>query len=166
VLLLVSGAIAWLAVPAYVTHSHSRTPEPIDMLDRICRGAEEYFTTPRRDRAGQRLECRFPATTGCIPAMAPCRFPGSRFPPDPSIWEESPTWAALNFRIDGPHYFQYCFTSSGAGDEAEFTITAHGDLDCDGIRSTFQQTGYGERVGSGECRVIRSSGLSQSNALE
>ena len=38
------------------------------------------------------------------------------------------------------HRYQYCFEGSGEGAESVFTVTAHGDLDCDGILSTFQMS--------------------------
>jgi hypothetical protein len=36
-----------------------------------------------------------------------------------------------------PQCYQYSFEAEGAGATAKATITAHGDLDGDGIRSTY-----------------------------
>ena len=38
----------------------------------------------------------------------------------------------------GAHRYVYEITSAGTGAEASFTASAHADLDCDGVRSTFR----------------------------
>jgi hypothetical protein len=37
--------------------------------------------------------------------------------------------------------FQYCWSASGAGDEARFRISAFGDQDGDGVPSVFYREG-------------------------
>lgn len=61
------------------------------------------------------------------PATACCAGPKHRCPPEPAAWQPEP-WAALDFSLDAPHYFQYSFQSDGQ----KATAIAHGDLDCDG----------------------------------
>ena len=43
--------------------------------------------------------------------------------------------------MDDPHYYRYEFISSGVSTSAEFTARAQGDLDCDGIESTYEMYG-------------------------
>ena len=47
-------------------------------------------------------------------------------------------WACLRFTMDGPQYFQYQFDQT---DSKNFSSLAHGDLDGDGLLSTFIATG-------------------------
>jgi type IV pilus assembly protein PilA len=51
-------------------------------------------------------------------------------------------FACLHFTIDQPQYFMYSYTASGTSAPGDsFTATANGDLNGDGIASTFQLTG-------------------------
>jgi hypothetical protein len=61
----------------------------------------------------------------------------------PDTWN-NPTWRALDFRPsapDTPHCFAFSFDSSLAPAKSTFRAQAHGDLDGDGIPSTFELTG-------------------------
>lgn len=52
-------------------------------------------------------------------------------------------FACLHFTIDQPQYYMYCYqlTGSGGNPGDAFTGTANGDLNGDGIQSTFSLTG-------------------------
>ena len=56
---------------------------------------------------------------------------------DSEVWQ-TPTWATVGFTPDGDHRYVYATSSSGTGADASLTVTAHSDLDCDGVQSTFQ----------------------------
>ena len=62
------------------------------------------------------------------------------FKPDENTWSDE-TWQQLNFSISDPFRYKYTFESQGAGPGASFTIRATGDLDCDGVFSTFERMG-------------------------
>jgi type IV pilus assembly protein PilA len=49
-------------------------------------------------------------------------------------------FACLMFTMDAPQYYQYGYVST-AGSSGSFVATANGDLDGDGVESTFQITG-------------------------
>ena len=59
--------------------------------------------------------------------------------------------------MDDPHHYSYEFTS----DESSFTARAYGDLNCDGVYSTFEMKGTIAADGS-----ISSGGLVTENELE
>jgi hypothetical protein len=73
----------------------------------------------------------------------------SSVPPDPNIvrgkryqstladWSTSP-WRDLHFSIPQPQFYAYSFDSSGTGQSAAAAAVAHGDLDADGVTSTFR----------------------------
>ncbi len=51
-------------------------------------------------------------------------------------------FACLHFTIDQPQYYQYMYTTSGTSNPGDsFTGTANGDLNGDGVLSTFSLTG-------------------------
>jgi hypothetical protein len=43
--------------------------------------------------------------------------------------------------LGDPHKYMPGYQSQGVGTNANFTATATGDLDCDGLESTFQRLG-------------------------
>ena len=43
--------------------------------------------------------------------------------------------------MDEPHYYMYTYEASGLDNNAVFTARAVGDLDCDGVYSTFELVG-------------------------
>ena len=71
----------------------------------------------------------------------------------------------MNFSVNSPHYYQYCFESSGTGAEATFTATAMGDLDCDGEKSTFKRMGVVDMSG-GDCSVRSGAAFFRDKELE
>lgn len=68
---------------------------------------------------------------------------GKKYMSTPSEWEADATpgsprgFACLKFSMDSPQYFQYGYAAT----KTRFTVTAHGDLDGDGVPSTFEGTG-------------------------
>jgi type IV pilus assembly protein PilA len=52
-------------------------------------------------------------------------------------------FACLHFTIDSPQYYMYCYTLAGSGGSPgdSFTGTANGDLNGDGIESTYSLSG-------------------------
>ena len=62
------------------------------------------------------------------------------FTPTAATWR-GPVWMALKFSIRKPLAYAYQVESTGVGPSANFTVRAIGDLDCDGIHSTFELMG-------------------------
>lgn len=144
----------------------AKTAEAVDNLDKIYKAATYYFQDPKNDpeRPDKRLACYFPDTIPCTPAKDACASPDKKLPGGPaSTWD---AWAALAFEIKEPHYYQYCFESSGVGATARFKATAIGDLDCDGVKSTFTREGKGVKAVEAECVVARPSPIKKVNELE
>ncbi len=142
---LAATLVAAVGVPSFVKKSRKPQTRPaVDQLDKIHRGAVDYFTTPRINPMGELLPCQFP---GSVPET-----------PGAATWDH-PTWAALHVAIDGPHDFVYRFDADGTGADATFTVTAHGDLDGDGERSTFQRFGKGATDDWNDCTVENGSAL-------
>ena len=73
---------------------------------------------------------------------------GVKYASAPADWEvdkddvEDKGFYCLRFSLDAPQYYQYAYTSSGGSSPGgSFTASAHGDLNGDGVLSTFSLTG-------------------------
>ncbi len=150
----VGGSLLAVAVPSFVRNlSASKLTEPIDGLDHLVRGAISYA-------ARHPQEITFPPPAPLTPAEVPR---GVRVVDPPEIWQHL-TWRSLEFGYCPepergkpdcvPHAFSFKFDSEldPATQVMRFTATAHGDLDGNGIVSTFEVRG--ERVPGSPARVL------------
>lgn len=115
----------------------TRTTEAALWIRQIAQAAGTYYSREYIEATGNILEPQFPASVGRTPIEVPCGVPTL---PNGTEWEQS-TWQALMFRPTDYHYYSYQFDSSGVGPSASFTVYAFGDLDCDGVLSTFSMIG-------------------------
>jgi hypothetical protein len=134
------GSVLAVALPTFVREFHaSRLAEPVDGLKRIGASAVEYAQAhpfPVTPDGGQ----GFPPSAPMTPAVPPR---GECEPDALGAWDE-PGWKALDFRPvapGAPHCFSFAFDSAVTPSRATFQAHAHGDLDGDGIPSTFQISG-------------------------
>jgi hypothetical protein len=121
------GTIAAVAIPTCARELHaSRLVEPTDGLARMSTAAVAYAAQNQR----------FPESAPLTPSVPPR---GRKEADPPGTWD-GPTWKALDFRPapEGvPHAYSFAFESTGGG----FVARARGDLDGDGILSTFEVRG-------------------------
>lgn len=140
----VGGSVLAVALPAFFRNlSASKLSEPIEGLDRMVTSAVAYAE-------GRPQEISFPPSAPLTPAQVPR---GVRSPDPPEAWEHL-TWRSLRFRFEEPHAFAFQFESEldPATQVMRFVATAHGDLDGDGMLSTFEVRG--ERVPGQPARVL------------
>ena len=132
------GSLAAVAIPAFVRELHaSRFVEPTDGLARIGAGALAFAEDNHR----------FPDTAPLTPA-APPRATKTADPP--GTWD-TPTWQALGFepaKNGGPHAFSFGFDAPKPNEA--FAAQARGDLDGDGLWSTFEIRGVVRPDGKAE----------------
>lgn len=125
------GSTLAVAVPAFVRELHaSRFAEPTEGLARLGASAVAYA-----EQNG-----RFPDSAPLTPATPPR---GRKDVDPPGAWD-APGWKALAFRptADGvPHAYAFSFDSTGDA----FVARARGDLDGDGVLSTFEIRGTARR---------------------
>lgn len=160
-LFAVGGSLLAVAVPAFFRNlSASKLAEPIEGLDRIVTHAVAYA-------ARHPSEIAFPPSAPLTPAEVPR---GVRVVDPPDAWRHL-TWLSLDFGFDpcageparGPvpctkprraHAFSFKFDSEldPTTQVMRFTATAHGDLDGDGVVSTFEVRG--EHVPGQPARVL------------
>jgi hypothetical protein len=122
------GSLLAVAVPAFLHELHaSRFVEPTDGLARIGVSAVAFAEEHER----------FPESAPLTPAAPPR---GKKEVDPPGTWE-GPTWKALAFRpaAEGvPHAYAFSFDSPSG---ATFVAQSRGDLDGDGLLSTFEIRG-------------------------
>jgi hypothetical protein len=122
------GCIAAVAIPTFARELHaSRFAEPTSGLARLGASAVAYATA---------VGGRFPDSAPLTPAAVPR---GTKEVDPIGTWD-GPTWSALAFRPSPegvPHAYSFAFDSNGAS----FVARARGDLDGDGVLSTFEVTG-------------------------
>lgn len=165
---------AVIAVPAFIKYTRrAKSSEASEVMDKIYRGAVDYYSAPRVDSNANLLPCQFPPSTGPTPSAGTCCAdlggPDSdgddRCDADGEWWQ-SEAWKGHFYENTMAHYYVYEFKSQGTGNGAEFTITAHGDLDCDGVKSTFERRGVGKVDADGVCTVAPERGFYIENELE
>lgn len=128
------GSLLAVAVPAFWRDLHaSRFVEPTDGLARLGASAIAYADANER----------FPETAPLTPSTPPR---GTKAVDPPGTWD-GPTWRALSFRPSAegvPHAYAFSFESSAGG--SAFVAQARGDLDGDGVLSTFEIRGHAKRA--------------------
>ena len=94
------------------------------------------------DVLGDRVEAvwkergRFPQEpAGPTPPIGACCDQGGACAVDATQWSK-PGWAVFGFSIDDPHRYSYQYEPAPDGKSA--IVRAIGDLDCDGVRATYE----------------------------
>lgn len=135
IIFAIGGALLAITVPAFVREIHaSRFVEPVDGLQKLSSAAVTYA----HEKA---VKDAFPPTTSLTPSEPPR---GARAVDPAGAWD-TPTWTALGFRpvAEGvPHLFAFGFDATLTPAKSSFVAHAHGDLDGDGVRSTFEVRGH------------------------
>jgi hypothetical protein len=140
-LLSVAGSVLAVAVPTFVKQLHaSRLSEPLDGLARL--GQRALVLADAKP-----IKSAFPPSVGLTPAEVPA---GHSVEDPEGTWDD-PTWRALDFRMDRAHYYAFAFESDNKTQVAHFTARALGDLDGDGLFSTFKLEG---EMRAGETPVV------------
>jgi prepilin-type N-terminal cleavage/methylation domain-containing protein len=129
IVVVILGILAAVAIPAFTRYvKRSKTSEATGNLAKIYQGEVSYFqaSAERQNRA-----------TFISATANPSGTPGTgKFTADVASWNVG-EWRDIGFSLDTGSYYQY----SAAASASEFTATAVGDLDGDGVHSTFQRVG-------------------------
>ena len=137
VVVSLGGTMAATMIPTFLRNVHaSRLSEPVDGLKRIAAHA-----TLRA--SGLPTESAYPESAPFTPIVTPR---GVLAQDPPGTWD-TPTWRALDFSFDAPHAYSFSFDSVDAEARSTFAAHARGDLDGDGVTSSFSIAGAVERGG-------------------
>jgi prepilin-type N-terminal cleavage/methylation domain-containing protein len=148
IVVVILGILAAVAIPAFTRYvKRSKTAEATGNIVKIGQGEMTYYQAA--------LERGYATFLGAplLPASVPT---AAKYPANVSIWSADPYWTALGFSLDAAHYYRYYASGAIMG----FLITANGDLDGDGVISTFSRVGS---IVSGE---LQNSNLIVTEELE
>jgi type II secretory pathway pseudopilin PulG len=122
----VVGILAAVATPAFMKYMRkAKTSEATQGIKRIYDGGRAYYLEHHK----------MPKSVPLTPAEGECCKSGAGECAAGSIdWK---AWKDIGFSIDGPTHYAYELDADATG----FTARAIGDLDCDGIYSTFEFAG-------------------------
>jgi type IV pilus assembly protein PilA len=124
-------------VPTFVKNLHaSRLAEPLDALQRISGRAAQLA-----DGAAQLSA--YPESAPLTPARVPR---GEPVQDPPGTWDH-PTWRLLDFSFSVPHCYSFELNTKNAADVSRYSAVARGDLDGDGVLSSFTIEGSIEPAG-------------------
>jgi prepilin-type N-terminal cleavage/methylation domain-containing protein len=163
VAIAIIGIISATTIPIMIKYiAKAKSSEANQFLNKLYAGARIYYLEERTTPGTiQPMARSFPASEPLTPAVSCCLLGGDKCVPSVTYWQ-TPTWISLAFSVDDPGYYQYGFTSSGTGFAANFVADAVGDLDCDGLKSTFSMAGA--ILSSGD--VSGSAAISRIHELE
>jgi type IV pilus assembly protein PilA len=131
----VTGVLAAVAIPAFMKYiKKSKASEANVFIKNISDRVQTLMATGGK----------MPASVGPTPPLGTCCAEGEKCMPDTQLWEH-PTWKALDFAMLDPHRYSYEFVNKGSS----YEIKAYGDLDCDGVYSTFVLPGGPDMGASG-----------------
>lgn len=132
----VTGVLAAVAIPAFMKYiKKSKASEAHHFVKKLSDGARILLAE------GVKL----PASVGPTPPLGACCAQGDKCMPNSEQWEH-PTWKALQFSVDDPHYYSYEFVNKGNS----YEVKAYGDLDCDGVYSSFVLPGGADQGFEGQ----------------
>lgn len=125
------GTVLAIFIPSFLRNLQaSRLTEAVQGVNAIAAGAMAYARDKNPAEA-------FPPSAPLTPAEVPR---GDRVTDPPGTWDHL-TWNVLGFSMNHAHYFCFAFESNRGPKRSTFVARAHGDLDGDGERSTFELRG-------------------------
>ncbi len=163
IVVAIIGILAAVAIPAFMKYiRRSKTSEATMNLRKLFDSSASYFAREHASRKGIIHERQFPLAAALAPGVAFCsEGTAEKFVPKKSYWEPL-TWQALNFALSDPHYYKYQYASAGTDSSSSFTARAVGDLNCNGIFSTFERVGTVDN----SLNVVGGGGIYTENELE
>ncbi len=166
IVVAIIGVLASIAIPAFVNYvKRTKTAEAGTNLKAMFLGASAYYQDERAERGLLALGDSGSTTACSVGAMVAGGAPSeSKQSIDFSVL---PSYVALGFAAGDPLYYQYhvlggASRCANAPSSNIYSFQAHGDLDGDGVRSTFEIS-----VGSDDSNALyRSSSIYRINELE
>lgn len=167
----VLAAMGVYGVKSYILHA--RSTEARMVLGRIAKDSTTAYLKPKLASAVIELgSASHDILSLCGSANAvpsnPTMVRSAKYQSTPADWGGSSSvgWTCLQFSLEDPQYFQYDYDATGAQGEGDtFQARAHGDLNADGVYSTFSVSGRIERDAEGMVLVV-GPGIAETNPLE
>lgn len=161
IVVAIIGILAAIAIPAFMKNAKkAKTTEATLNIKKIQEGAISYYHE-EHVKAGSAVPIarQFPDTPAVPVAPAAGACCPNKCAPNNALWVD-PSWQALKFGLSDAHYYSYSYdaTTNGVGTTplSGTTVTtladgttpntfffagAYGDLNCNGVFSTFEMFG-------------------------
>ena len=159
IVVAIVGVLAVLAVYGVRKYiANSKTAEARNSLGQISKDAatayekESMATSTVLAQGAQSATLRALCTTSISVPTDATKIKGAKYQSSPGDWNADQAtigkgFACLKFSIDAPQYFMYNYVTSGSAAQGDsFNASANGDLNGDGVLSTFSVLGS---IGSG-----------------
>ena len=159
IVVAIVGVLAVLAVYGVRKYiANSKTAEARNSLGQISKDAatayekESMATSSVLAQGAQSATLRALCTTSTSVPTDPAKIKGAKYQSSPGDWNADQAtsgkgFACLKFSIDAPQYFMYNYVTTGSAAQGDgFNASANGDLNGDGVLSTFSVVGS---IGSG-----------------
>lgn len=148
----VLAALAIYGVRKYLTNA--KTAEARTALGRLGKDAQNAFEAEALSQNVVNMATSSTIVRSLCDDAAPVpatigQVSNGKYQSSPAEWR-GPGWRCLKFTMSDPQYFMYSYNSSattGLGGET-FTAVANGDLDGDGVASTFEFFGAIQKQGN------------------
>lgn len=139
IVVAIIGILAAVAIPAFMKYiSKAKSTESTDAVKKIFNGAKAYYNDPPNPGVDP-IKPQVPAPSEpATPVLGTCCGDGGKCKPSEANWS-TPTWISLSFSMSDNHAYMYSYEVPN--EYAQFTARANGDLDCDGVYSTFEMYG-------------------------
>jgi type IV pilus assembly protein PilA len=152
---LLVGTLAALAIHGYTRFLRAaKLAEAKNGVGRIAKDAAVAYDQEKVDPSGRYYQALCASASSPIPKDI-IDVRGKKYLSAPSEWQaDKPTdagFACLGFSMNSPQYYQFDYRATGSPTLDRFQAIAHGDLDADGVSSSFIIEG---RVGPGNALVI------------
>jgi type IV pilus assembly protein PilA len=142
----VLAALAIYGVRKYLLNA--KTAEARAALGRISKDASSAFDRERMVAGAMDLrEARESTNQLCVSAgnkvpVDEADIKGKKYQSDPQDWDDAAGWTCLRYTMQDPQYFQYNYSADGTGGDGDtIAAIAQGDLDGDGLLSTYTLSG-------------------------
>jgi len=152
------AALAIYGVRKYI--ANAKTAEARNSIGQIAKDATTAYARegmqatvldPGASTAVVNRLCASASNT--VPANGIADVKGKKYQSKASEWnsgDKDTGWACLKFHMTEPQYYAYSYGATGSNAEGStFTAGAAGDLDGDGVGSSFSLTGKLQKSGSG-----------------
>ena len=131
--LILACLLGSIGLPTFIKYQKkSKAIEAPLNLKTISKGAASFYETVQYSKSGKARSPRFPKSTRWTPEKNCCEQPGQVC--RGGDWDKA-GWRGAGFRIDGNHHYRYRMKRSS--NKKKLTITAKGDLDCDGVYAEY-----------------------------
>jgi hypothetical protein len=148
------GVLSAVAIPAFTKYiRRSKTGEAKVNVAKMFDGVKNFYRENQKCSGNGEVEtgmtpplqmnCNDGESGRCVAVTDPSA-PGE-YPT--AWWTENPRWQALGFAVQEPHSFHYNVKWNQTSQGCQFTAQAFGDLDDDGLFSTFERAGTADRNG-------------------